>query len=113
MHIPRFLLSAAAVAAVASPALAADDTAQTTAFVRLGHPVRVVAINQSERGDSTSTTWVIVRDNGRLLAVDVQPNLRAETAEIVTAPGRHLLTAKCGNHIATVKSCTVTAAPVG
>jgi hypothetical protein len=113
MHIPRFLLSAAALVAAAAPALAAGDTAQTSIIVRPGHPVRVVAVNQSEAGNSTSTTWVIVRDNGRLLAVDVQPSLRAEAAESVTMPGRHLITAKCGNHIATVKSCAVTAAPAG
>jgi hypothetical protein len=111
MQSRLFLLPALALLA-STPAAAAGDTAETTVVVRLGHPVAVVAVNQSDAGNSTSTTWVIVRDNGRLFAVDVQPSLRAETSGILRTPGIHRIAAKCGNHIASVKSCTVTATPI-
>lgn len=103
----RFLL----IPALALLAATAAGAAETTFNVRPGHPMRLVAVNQSGQGNSTSTTWVIVTLDGTLAAVDVQPSLRAETSTIVRRPGRHRAVATCGNHIATVVSCTVTASP--
>jgi hypothetical protein len=111
MRARLFLLPALALF-VNSPAAAASDTAEKTVVVRLGRPVAVTAVNQSNAGDSTSTTWLIVRDNNRLFAVDVQPALRAQTSDVLRTPGIHHLVAKCGNHIASVESCTITATPM-
>ena len=107
LAIPAFLLFAA-TAAVAVP-----DTSETTFVVRPGHPVRLAAVNQSSEGNSNSTTWVIVTLDGALAAVDVEPSMRAQTSTIVSRPGLHRATAHCGNHIATVASCSVDATPAG
>ena len=106
-----FLLAPALALLAASAAQAVPDTSQTSFFVRPGHPVRLVAVNQSTDGNSSSTTWVIVTLDGTLAAVDVQPTMRAETSTMVYRPGRHDAFIRCGNHIATVAACSVSAVP--
>lgn len=109
----RFLPIPILVLLAATTANAVPDSNETTFNVRPGHPMRLIAVNQSGAGDSTSTTWVIVDLDGALAAVDAQPALRAEASTIVRRPGRHHAVAHCGNHIATVVSCTMSASPAG
>lgn len=109
MRSPLFFTSALALLA-AVPA-GAQQVAATDFIVRPGQQMRIVAINQS-RGVSSSTTWVIVKDGNTLVAVDVQPSVRAEASAIVSRPGRHHATATCDNHIATIVSCTIRAMPI-
>lgn len=95
----------------ASPALAVPDTATLDVTALPGHPVRVTGTQVAGDGNSTSTTWVILSDNGQLEAVDVEPALRASASFVIARPGRHRIQLKCGNHIATVVSCTLTRGP--
>ncbi|MFL6858220.1 MAG: hypothetical protein ACJ8EB_09985 [Allosphingosinicella sp.] len=103
----HFFMAAGTLLLAASAALAADDTAHLTVPVKPGSQVRITGTQIADRGDSTSTTWVVLWDNGKLAAVDVEPSLRASASFVITRPGVHRIDLKCDNHIARVASCTL------